>query len=101
MAELIEKEKNKTHMVAGDAKAETENKASAKAESVKIKVLRPIAVGGIVRNPGEVVEVSPEMAAELCQDVKGHHAFRGERHDEDGDAKRFSLQRAKRVTKDD
>ncbi len=98
MAEkLIAKEENKTHMVAG----ETPPAQAAKVETVKIKVLRPIAVGGVVRNPGEIVEVSPEMAADLCKDIEGHHAFRGERHNEDGDAKRFSLKRAQRITKDD
>ncbi len=93
---LIAKEGEKTHMVAG---AEAPR---AKVETVKIKVMRPIMVGGIVRQPGELVEVTQEEAKEFCTPSKGHHAFRGERHaDEEGGPKRFDLTRAKLVTKDD
>ncbi len=99
MAQLIEKEGAKTHMVSSEGAGK--EGPVAKVETVKIKVLRPIAVGGIVRNPGETVEVTPEHARELCADVDGPHSFRGERHNEDGDAKRHSLKRAKLITKED
>lgn len=92
MAQLIEKEGDKTKMVAGDG-------AAAKVETVKIKVLRPIAVGGIVRNPGDIVEVTAAEAKEFCAEVSGPHAFRGERYaDDEGEVKRHSLKRAKLVS---
>lgn len=59
----------------------SDNKPEAK-EVVKIKALRKIHIDGRDIEPGEEVEVSPELAEEFCKQIEGHYSFSGERNEE-------------------
>lgn len=82
--ELIQPEK-KTKLVA----------PSPTTKLVKVRALREIAVGETRYLAGQEVEVSEELAADLCQPISGPYAFSGLRSDHD--AQMAQIVRAERV----
>lgn len=90
---MADKDKTETTPTQGQA-AE-----APKAKLVKVRALMPFEnpATKLVVIPGQCVEVTQEIAAELTKDFKGQYAFSGERYSVDGDVKRHPCKRAEIV----